>query len=117
MIVALVLLVGLAAWLALLVAHAPSRSNALRMTLISLPIAGSALFSMLVFTTGYLDGILLLFAAGCAVLFARGHLWPAVVLGCIAPVVHELFIYMWIPVAVFGYAVLVHRTRAGRCGC
>jgi len=111
MIVALVLLVGLATWLAVLVAHAPSRSNALRLTLISLPIAGSALFSMLVFTTGYLDGILLLFAAGCAVLLARGHLWPAVVLGCVAPVIHELFIYMWIPVAVFGYAVLVHRDQ------
>jgi len=109
MIVALALLVGLATWLGLLVAHAPSRSNGLRLTLISLPIAGSALFSMLVFTTGYLDGILLLFAAACAILLARGHLWPAVVLGCVAPVVHELFVYMWIPIAVFGYAVLTRR--------
>jgi len=109
MIVALVLLVGLATWLGVLVAHAPSRENALRLTLISLPIAGSALFSMLVFTTGYLDGILLLFAAAGAVLLARGHLWPAVALGCIAPVVHELFIYLWIPIAVLGYAVLAHR--------
>ncbi len=108
MIVALALLLGLATWLGLLVAHAPNRANALRLTLISLPIVASALFSMLVFTTGYLDGILLLFAAACAVLFARGHLWPAVVLGCIAPVIHELFIYMWVPIAVFGYAVLVH---------
>ena len=109
MIVALVLLVGLATWLGVLVAHAPSRENALRLTLISLPIVGSALFSMLVFTTGYLDGILLLFAAAGAVLLARGHLWPAVALGCIAPVVHELFIYLWIPIAVLGYAVLAHR--------
>ena len=109
MVVALVLLVGLATWLGLLVAHAPTRANALRLTLISLPIVGSALFSMLVFTTGYLDGILLLFAAACAVLMARGHLLPAIVLGCIAPVIHELFIYMWIPLAVFGYSVLVRR--------
>jgi hypothetical protein len=109
MVVALALLVGLATWLALLVANAPTRANALRLTLISLPIVGSALFSMLVFTTGYLDGILLLFAAACAVLMARGHLWPAVVLGCLAPVVHELFIYMWIPLAVFGYSVLARR--------
>ena len=109
MVVALTLLVGLATWLALLVGHAPTRANALRLTLISLPIVGSALFSMLVFTTGYLDGILLLFAAACAALMARGHLWPAVVLGCLAPVVHELFIYMWIPLAVFGYSVLARR--------
>jgi len=109
MVVALALLVGLATWLAMLVARAPTRANALRLTLISLPIAGSALFSMLVFTTGYLDGILLLFAAACAVLMARGHLWPAVALGCIAPVVHELFIYMWVPLAVFGYSVLARR--------
>jgi hypothetical protein len=110
---AFLVLGGVAAWLALLVAHAPSRGNALRITLISLPIVASSLFSMLVFTTGYLDGLLLLITGGAAALLARGHLVPAVIVGCVAPFVHELSVYLWVPVAVFGIAA-ARSTMPGR---
>ena len=116
LLVVLALLAGFATWLAILVAGARTRSHALRLTLLSLPIIGSALFPMLVFTVGYLDGILLLFAFSCTVLLARGHLWPAVCLASVAPFVHELFLCLWIPIAIFGYSALLRRggTRTWR---
>jgi hypothetical protein len=111
--VALLVLGGVALWLGLLAARAPSRDNALRITLITLPIVASSLFAMLVFATGYLDGVLLLVTGGAAALLSRGHLWSAVALGCLAPFVHELSVYLWVPVGVFGLAA-ASATMPGR---
>jgi len=115
MMLVLAVLLATAAWLALLVARAPSRSHAARLVLISLPIVGSSLFSTLVFETGYLDVILVLAALSSAALFARGWLWPGVVLAAAAPFVHELFVFLWVPVALFGASVfLTDRSRRAR---
>ncbi len=112
--VAIGLLCGLAMWVAILVARASSRGNAVRLVLLSLPIVASSLFSMLIFTTGYLDGLLLAITAVAAVLLARGWLWPAVAVACVAPFVHELSAYLWVPVAVFGYSAISRRVPPRR---
>jgi hypothetical protein len=112
--IAIGLLCGLAAWLAVLVARASSRANAVRLVLLVLPIVASSLFSMLIFTTGYLDGVLLAITAIAAVLLARGWLWPGVAVACLAPFVHELSVYLWIPVAAFGYSAFSRRVPPRR---
>ncbi len=103
----LALLVAVAVWLALLVQRAPNGSHALRLVLISLPIVGSSLFATLVFETGYLDVFLLLIALVSAALLTRGWLWSAVVIAAVAPFIHELFIFLWVPVALFGAHVFM----------
>ncbi len=112
--VAIALLCGLAMWVAILVAGSASRGNALRLVLLCLPIVASSLFSMLIFTTGYLDGVLLAITAIAAVLLIHGRLWPAVAVACLAPFVHELSAYLWVPVAVFGYSAISRRVPPRR---
>jgi hypothetical protein len=105
----LALIIAMAVWLALLADSAPSRVQALALGLLALPIIGSSLFPTMAFTPGYLDSVLLLFAIASAALLARGQLWAAGCLAAIAPFVHEMFVYLWVPLAVFGYFVARRR--------
>ncbi len=107
LLVALVL--AFAAWIGILAARATSTTHALALGLLALPIVGSSLFPTLAFTPGYLDVVMLGFALGCAALLARGWILPAGALAAIAPFIHEMFINLWIPLAVLGWAVLRRR--------
>ncbi len=103
-----VLIIAFAAWLAVLCARATSTTHALALGLLALPIVGSSLFPTMAFTPGYLDAVMLLFALGAAALLARGSIVAAGALAALAPFVHEMFLYLWIPLAVLGWAIL-HR--------
>jgi hypothetical protein len=108
----LAFLVALAIWLSILVYRSPSRSHALSIVLISLPIIGSSLMPTLVFDTGYLDAFLLLIALACVALLASGRLWLAVAIAAAAPLAHELFFYLWLPIILFGLHALTRGRRA-----
>jgi len=111
----LALLVGFATWLAILVYRAPTRSHAIRIALLSLPVIGSALFPALVYDTGYVDGLILLVALVCTALLVRRHLWSAVIVATLAPFIHEMFLFLWVPIAILGYlAFKDDRTRHPR---
>jgi len=101
-----VLILAFAAWLAVLTARATSPTHALALGLVALPIIGSSLFPTMAFTPGYLDVVMLLFALGSAALLARGWIVPAGAVAAIAPFVHEMFMYLWLPLAVLGWAIL-----------
>jgi len=109
------LVVGFAAWIGILAARATSTTHALVLGLLALPIVGSSLFPTLAFTPGYLDVVMLGVALGCAALLARGWILPAGALAALAPFIHEMFIDLWIPLAVLGWAVL-RRQGDGRPG-
>jgi hypothetical protein len=112
--VALAIIVGVAIWLGLLVQYAQTRAQAVWIVLVAMPIVCSSLFTTLVFETGYMDGLLVLVALVCAMLLARRHYWPACALAAAAPFVHEMFIYLWVPVAVFGVALAVRGSTVRR---
>ena len=101
-----VLIISFAAWLAVLAARATSPTHALALGLVALPIVGSSLFPTMAFTPGYLDVVMLLIALGSAALLARGWIWAAGAAGALAPFIHEMFICLWIPLAVLGWAIL-----------
>jgi hypothetical protein len=103
LLVVVALLVGFAIWLAILVYEAPTRSHALRIVLLALPLIGSALFPTLIYDTGYVDGFILLIAFACTALLARQHLWSAVCIASLTPLIHEMFLFLWVPIAIFGY--------------
>jgi hypothetical protein len=105
----LVLILAFAAWLAVLAYRAPSPTHAIAFGLLALPIIGSSLFPTMAFTPGYLDSLMLLFAIATAALLARRQLWAAGCVAAIAPFAHEMFVYFWIPLAVFGFFVAQRR--------
>jgi hypothetical protein len=63
------------------------------------------------FTPGYLDVVMLIFALAAAALVARGWVWPAGAVAAVAPFIHEMFVYLWIPLVVLAWAIL---RRSGR---
>lgn len=113
--IAHVLLIGLilafAVWLGALAWRATSPYHALALGLLALPIIGSSLFPTMAFTPGYLDVVMLWFAVAAAALLARGWIWPAGALAAVAPFIHEMFVYFWIPLAVLGWAILRRQGR------
>src|SRR5271157_3202917 len=109
------LILAFAAWIGILAARATSTTHALALGLLALPIVGSSLFPTLAFTPGYLDVVMLGFALGSAALLARGWVLPAGIVAAIAPFIHEMFVDLWIPLAVLGWA-LVRRGGDGRPG-
>jgi hypothetical protein len=105
----LVLVLTFAVWIGLLAARATSTMHALALGLLALPIVGSSLFPTMAFTPGYLDVVMLIFALGSAALLARGWILAAGVIAAIAPFIHEMFVVLWVPLAVLGWAVLCRR--------
>lgn len=106
------LLAGCAAWIGWTVSAAANRSTALRLMAITLPVIASALFPTLVFNTGYLDALLLVVVLLCAALIAHDRVLAASLIAMVAPLAHELFIVLWLPIAVLGISVAMRR-RAG----
>jgi len=107
----LALVVGFAAWIGVLAARATSPTHALALGLLALPIVGSSLFPTMAFTPGYLDVLMLGFALAAGILLARGWILAAGAFAAIAPFVHEMFITLWVPLAVLGLAVLARQGR------
>jgi hypothetical protein len=74
-------------------------------------ISGQAL-PHLAYDVGYLDPHILLLLGLCVVALARRWIWAAAILAAVAPLVHEQFIFYWLPIVAAHFTL--NLTRDGR---
>lgn len=113
--VLLALLIGL--WLGYLLLAVVDRDGAVLLVATAALLLSSQFLPTLGFLGGFLDGALLVVLVSSAALVASGRVVVGSLVAAVGPLVHETFIALWVPLALAGVALWLHRDGGRRWRC